>query len=118
MWYTKFDIHWGYNNVLIKKGDEHKTAFKTKRGLYQYRILPFGLHNAPATFQAMMNATFYPIIIKHEQRGTIIRVYMDDIGVATTTSEADHTAAITDILQLAEDNDLYFKLSKCTFHSP
>ena len=56
--YTKLDIQWGYNNVRIKKGDEHKAAFKTRRGLYEPTVMFFGLTNSPATFQAMMNALY------------------------------------------------------------
>ena len=53
--FTKFDIRWGYNNVRIKEGDEHKAAFKTKYGLFEPRVMFFGLTNSPATFQAMTN---------------------------------------------------------------
>ena len=70
--YTKLDIRWGYNNVRIKKGDEHKAAFKTRRGLYEPTVMFFGLTNSPATFQAMMNALYQEVIQKHEERGTII----------------------------------------------
>ena len=49
--FTKFDIRWGYNNVRIKEGDEHKAAFKTKYGLFKPRVMFFGLTNSPATFR-------------------------------------------------------------------
>ena len=52
--YTKLDVRWGYNNVRIKAGDEHKAAFKTRRGLYEPTVMFFGLTNSPATFQAVM----------------------------------------------------------------
>ena len=58
MIYTKLDVRWGYNNVHIKAGDEHKAAFKTRRGLYEPTVMFFGLTNSPATFQAMMNALY------------------------------------------------------------
>ena len=66
----------------------------------------------------MMNHIFRPLIAKHELLGTSIRVYMDDIAIATLTCDNDHTAAVTDVLQLAADHDLYFKLEKCIFHAP
>ena len=72
MIYTKLDIWWGYNNVRIKAGDEHKAAFKTQRGLYEPTVMFFGLTNSPATFQAMMNALYRDTIQKHESRGTTI----------------------------------------------
>ena len=49
--FSKFDICWGYNNVRIKEGDQHKAAFKTKYRLYEPNIMFFGLTNSPATFQ-------------------------------------------------------------------
>ena len=58
MIYTKLDMRWGYNNVRIKAGDEHKVAFKTRRGLYEPTVMFFGLTNSPATFQAMMNVLY------------------------------------------------------------
>ena len=81
--YTKLDVRWGYNNVRIKEGDEHKAAFKTRRGLYEPTVMFFGLTNSPATFQSMMNALYRETIQKHEVRGTMIRIYMDDIAIAT-----------------------------------
>ena len=53
--FTKFNIRWGYNNVRIKEGDECEAAFKTKYGLFEPRVMFFGLTNSPATFQAMTN---------------------------------------------------------------
>ena len=116
--YTKLDICWGYNNVCIKEGDEHKAAFKTRYGLYEPTVMFFGLTNSPATFQTMMNHIFRPIIAKHKLLGTSIHVYMDDIAIATRTNDNDHTAAVTDILALAAEHNLYFKLEKCLFHVP
>ena len=78
----------------------------------------FGLTNSPATFQTMMNHIFRPIIAKHELLGTSIHVYMDDIAIAMHTSNDDHTVAVTDVLTLAAEHDLYFKLEKCLFHIP
>ena len=53
--FSKFNIHWGYNNIRIKDRDQHKAAFKTKYGLYEPNVMFFGLTNFPATFQAMMD---------------------------------------------------------------
>ena len=116
--YTKLNIRWGYNNVRIKAGDEHKAAFKTRYGLYEPLVMFFGLTNSPATFQTMMNHIFAPIIAKHELLGTTIRVYMDNIAIATWTTVHGHTVAVSDVLQLAADHDLYFKPEKCIFHAP
>jgi hypothetical protein len=121
--FTKFDIRQGYNNIRIKAGDEHKAVFKAQQGLFEPMVMYFGLCNSPATFQAFMNEIFHPTITKHDQLGTAIRVYMDDIAVATKTfispphAHTAHVAAVTDVLQVALDHDLYFKPEKCIFHA-
>ena len=121
--YTKFDIRQGYNNIRIKEADAHKAAFKTRRGLHQPRVMMFGLCNSPATFQAFMNDRYRRVIAKHEALGTFIRIYMDDIAIATKVAglpdevRAAHVAAVSDVLQVASDNDLYFKPEKCVFHA-
>ena len=116
--FTKLDIQWGYNNVHIKEGDEHKAAFKTHYGLYEPTVMFFGLTNSPATFQTMMNHIFHSIIAKHELLGTSSRIYMDDIAITTQTNDQDHTVAVHDVLAVAAEHDLYFKLKKCLFHVP
>ncbi len=115
--YTKLDVRWGYNNVHIREGDEKKAAFKTRYGLFEPTVMYFGLTNSPATFQTMMNYIYCDIIIKHEPLGTTIRIYMDDIGIATRTNLDDHRRAVSDVLRVAQLHDLYFKLEKCLFHS-
>ena len=118
MIYTKLDVQWEYNNVCIKAGDEHKAAFKMQRGLYEPTVMFFGLTNSPATFQAMMNALYRNTIRKHEALGTTIRIYMDNIAIATKNlSLSLHEVAVSDVLQVAKDNSLFFKLSKSIFHT-
>jgi hypothetical protein len=122
--FTKFDVCQGYNNICIKEGDEHKATFKTRRGLFEPTVMYFGLCNSPAMFQAFMNDIYRPIITKHNLLGTAICVYMDNITVATkvslspSQSHAAHVAAVTDILKVALEHDLYFKPEKCVFHAP
>jgi hypothetical protein len=114
--FTTFDIRWGYNNVRIKDGDQWKAAFKTCFGVYEPMVMYFGLTNSPATFQTMMNHIFRPLIDRHALLGTTIRVYMDDIIIGTSSSVANHTTAVHDILDLLAEHDLFVKLSKCRFH--
>ena len=105
--------------MWIKEGDGHKVAFKTWQGLYKLTVMFFGLTNSPATFQAMMNSLYQDTITKHEAFGTFIQIYMDDIAIATHTPSLEtHVAAITDVLTVAHDNSLFFKLSKCVFPAP
>jgi hypothetical protein len=121
--FTKFDIRQGYNNIRIKEGDGHKAAFKTRRGLFELMVMYFSLCNSPATFQAFMNDIFRPTIAKHNLLGMAICVYMDDIAVATKISlspsqvHTAHITAVTDVLQVALEHDLYFKPEKCVFHA-
>jgi hypothetical protein len=72
--FTKFDVHWSYGNVRIKEGNEWKAAFITNQGLFEPRIMFFGLTNSPTTFQALMNAIFADLIAKGK-----VTVYLDDI---------------------------------------
>src|SRR6202022_2772400 len=66
--YTKLDLRNAYHRIRIRKGDEWKTAFRTRYGHYEYRVMPFGLANAPATSQNMMNDIFRDVI----DRGVLI----------------------------------------------
>ena len=57
-YFTKLDVHWGFNNIWICDGDEWKATFCTNRGLFKPQVMFFGLMNSPATFQTMMNNIF------------------------------------------------------------
>jgi hypothetical protein len=89
-----------------------------RRGLFKPTVMFFGLTNSPATFQTMMNHLFQPLITAFQPQGTIIRIYMDDIGIATKSRDlAVHTTAVTAVLTLANKHNLYFKPEKCLFHA-
>jgi hypothetical protein len=92
--FSKLDIRRGYNNILIKEGDQWKATFKTKFGFFEPLVMFFGMCNSPSTFQEMMNAIYKTVIAFWEARGTIIRIYMDNITIATSRSCKDHTNAI------------------------
>jgi hypothetical protein len=116
--FTKFDVREGYNNVLIKEGDQHKAVFKTKYGLWEPLVMFFGLTNSPATFQAMMDYILEPIINLFQGKGTEIIVYMDDILIATSTSLEQHREAVHGVLDILEQNDLFIKPEKCIWEAP
>ena len=73
--FTKLDMRGAYNLLRIKKRDEWKTAFRTRYGHFQYKVMPFGLCNAPASFQAFVNDTLRKYL------DTFLVVYLDDILV-------------------------------------
>ena len=108
--FSKFDIRWGYNNVRIKEGDEWKAAFITNQGLFEPRVMFFGLTNSPATFQTMMNAIF-----AEELRENWLTIYMDDILVHTSDDIAAHREKVHKVLQKLRQHDLYLKPEKCQF---
>lgn len=98
----------GYYQVVIKPEDRHKTAFATPFGLYEFVRMPFGLSNAPATFQRLMDRVMAGLI------GEICMVYMDDIIVFSESVEEHiiHLGLVFDRLKLA---GLKLKKSKCHF---
>jgi hypothetical protein len=99
--FTKFDVCWGYHNVWIKEGDEWKAAFITNQGLFEPRIMFFGLTNSPATFQALMNAIFADLIAEGK-----VAVYLDDILIWSSTLK-EHRKIIHEVLRRLEEHNLY-----------
>jgi len=93
-YFTKLDVHWSFNNVCIKPGDEWKMAFWTNRGLFKPLVMFFEMTNSPATFQTMMNDIFQDLIVK-----SIMVVYLDDILIFTRMEE-EHAKAIRRVLQV------------------
>jgi Reverse transcriptase (RNA-dependent DNA polymerase) len=85
MLFTKFDVQWGYNNIPIKPGDEWKATFKTSEGLFEPTVMFFGLTNSPATFQTMMDDIF-----QEEIAQGWVKIYMDDIIIATEDDKEEH----------------------------
>ena len=108
--FTKLDIRNAYHRIRIRPGDEWKTAFRTRYGHFEYKVMPFGLANAPATFQAYMNETLEGLV------DTICVVYLDDILIYSSKEE-DHTHHVREVLGRLREANLYVKLSKCEFNT-
>jgi hypothetical protein len=106
------DVCAGYNNIQFREGDELKVAFKTNDGLFELTVMPFGLRNAPAVFQRMMNTQFVDIVAT----GKAI-IYMDNILVATIDNVMVHRGIVNRVLEWLQKLDLYLKPSKCQFEA-
>ncbi|KAH9265141.1 hypothetical protein BASA83_011373 [Batrachochytrium salamandrivorans] len=107
--FTTLDLRGAYNLLRIKEGDESKTAFITKYGQFEFLVMPFGLANAPAQFQRMMNSLFRHMISK------FVLVYLDDIVVYSDNLE-DHKEHVRQVLQILKENNLFCKAEKCHFY--
>ena len=108
---SKLDFTQGYHQMLITAKDREKAAFNTREGKFQYKVMPFGLCNAPASFQTFMNRILRPFL------GKFVVVYLDDI-VVYSENEKDHIRHLTKIFEVLRQHTLYARPSKCIFCVP
>ena len=88
-YYTKLDIIAAFNHIRIAEGQEWLTALNTRYGLFESLVMPFGLSNAPATFQARINEVLRPYL------DVFCTAYIDDILIATVKfNDPDQTSSI------------------------
>ena len=106
--YTKLDLKDAYHRIRIKAGDEWKTAFRTRYGHFEYLVMPFGLSNAPATFQAYISQALVGLV------DTICVIYLDDILIYSE-DEALHQRHVKQVLDRLRQYKLYCNLKKCQF---
>ena len=109
-YYTRLDLKDAYHRLRIREGDEWKTAFRTRYGHFEYLVMPFGLANAPATFQAYINRALAGYL------DTICVVYLDDILIYTSSDDLEqHWRDVRAVLARLREHQLYASLKKCEF---
>ncbi|TFY51092.1 hypothetical protein EVJ58_g10744 [Rhodofomes roseus] len=105
-YFTSLDLRSGYWQVRLADDAKPKTAFQTRFGHYQFRVMPFGLVNAPATFQNMMNDILRNFLDR------FVMVYLDDIIIYSQTWE-QHCNDVEQVLRCLADQDLVLNEDKC-----
>lgn len=106
--FSTLDLHLGYHQVAIAKEDQEKTAFVTRFGQYAWKVMPFGLCNAPATFQRLMNDIFMDTFDKY------LNIYLDDLIIYSRDRES-HEKHVREVLTRLRKNGLIAKKKKCHF---
>jgi len=104
---TTLDAEKGYWQVPMDENSKKYTAFRTRKGLYEYNVLPFGLKNSPATFQRIMNEVL-------EGFSKFAMVYQDDIIIFSSTFK-EHLSHIDRVLERLQRANITLKRSKCSF---
>jgi hypothetical protein len=107
-YFTKIDLRSGYNQVRVADEDIPKTAINTRYGHFEFLVMHFGLTNAPATFQTLMQHVLRPFL------DIFAIVYIDDILIYSSSID-EHLEHIKSILEVLRKHKLYAKESKCEF---
>ncbi|GFY06605.1 retrovirus-related Pol polyprotein from transposon 17.6 [Trichonephila clavipes] len=105
-WFSTPDLKSGYWQVELHPDDKEKTAFSTGQGLWQFKVMPFGLCNAPATFECLMETVLGGLTYE------ACLVYLDDIIIVGRSFE-EHLKNIRRVLQKLKEANLKLSPSKC-----
>ena len=106
VWYSTFDLRSGFHQVSVRPGDANKTTFTCHRGTFRFPRMPFGLCNAPATFQRLMDTVLAGLNFE------ICLVYLDDIMIFSRTLD-EHLERLSKLFQRLRESNLKLKPSKC-----
>jgi len=106
--FSKIDLSSGYHQIPVRESDIPKTAFSSRYGHYEFKVIPFGLTNAPAVFMDQMNRTF------QEYLDQCVVVFIDDILIYSK-SEEEHSEHLRLILDILRKQKWFAKFSKCEF---
>lgn len=107
-YFSRLDMASGFHQIRMSVDDEFKTTFKTHHGHFQFRVIPFGLTNAPTTFQCLMNSIFAA-----QMRKSVL-IFMDDILVYSPSLET-HVEHLQEVFHILQQHQLFAKRSKCSF---
>ncbi|XP_022562420.2 uncharacterized protein LOC111208018 [Brassica napus] len=102
------DAFSGYNQILMHPEDQEKTSFMTSRGIYCYKVMPFGLKNAGSTYQRLVNMMFADKI------GRTMEVYIDDVLVKSLEAE-DHISHLQKAFSTLKKYNMKLNPAKCSF---
>ncbi|GBG77800.1 hypothetical protein CBR_g25731 [Chara braunii] len=105
---SKIDLKSGYHQIEVDPADQHKTAFKTRDGLYEFTVMPFGLTNTLATFQSLM------VKVLREQIGRFVVVYLNDILIFSKSME-EHLKHLEEVMTILKKTQLHLNLEKSKF---
>jgi hypothetical protein len=108
-WFTKLDVIAAFNKIRMKAGEEWKTAFRTRFGLFEWLVMPFGMTNAPSTFQRYINWTLRKYL------DDFVSAYLDDVLIYTDGSLAQHRAHVNMVLDALGEAGLQLDIKKCEF---
>jgi transposase InsO family protein len=108
-WFTKLDVIAAFHKIRVAEGDEWKTAFRTRFGLFEWLVTPFGMANSPSTFQRYINWTL------REYLDEFCSAYLDDVLIYTDGSLKQHQDHVRKVLSKLQDAGLYVDIKKCEF---